>query len=411
MTDSAPSPTPSSAPQAMPPTVRRLGWLHAANDFTLDFITPLLPAGVPVAWLGLMEGVADAVAQVLKLVTGRRSDATGRRASWVRAGYGTNAVARPLAAIGLLLAWPAWIVGCRIADRIGKGLRGSASDALVADWIDAGGRARAYAHMRTMDHLGATAGALCAAAVAWGLTLDYAHPERLAWVVASLAIPMLVMLWLCRGLSDHPDAKPKNNVASGWWPRSPSLRIPLAAIGIASLGAKLAPLLILVQVAGIPLTPEQAAAGNAWPLWLVCVAWGAIALVQAGAATLAGVLTDRMGPRWFLVMSWILTAALFATLTFAQGPWLIAAGLGWSVIAGLSDGAEKTWLADLAPKEERALAFGALGVVIAAAMLTGGAVVGFGLLAYGPLIFWLPAAGLVLGTALTLSRRARDDVG
>ena len=110
-------------------------------------------------------------------------------------------------------------------------------------------------------------------------------------------------------------------------------------------------------------------------------------------------------------MSWILTAALFATLTFAKGPWLIAAGLGWSVIAGLSDGAEKTWLADLAPKEERALAFGALGVVIAAAMLTGGAVVGFGLLAYGPLIFWLPAAGLVLGTALTLSRRARDDVG
>jgi MFS family permease len=381
----------------MPPTVRRLGWLHAANDFTLDFITPLLPAGVPAAWLGFMEGAADAVAQVLKLITGRTSDASGRRATWVRAGYGANAVVRPLAAVGMLFAWPAWIVGCRIADRIGKGLRGSASDALVADWIDASGRARAYAHMRTMDHLGATAGAGCAALVAWGLTLDYAHPERLAWVVASLALPMLVMLWLCRGLSDHPDAKPKTNVASGWWPRSPALRLPLIAIGIASIGAKLAPLLILVQVAGIPLTPEQAAVGNAWPLWLVCVAWGAIALVQAGAATLAGVLTDRMGARGFLMMSWILTAALFVTLTLAHGSWLIAAGLGWSVVAGLSDGAEKTWLADLAPKEERALAFGALGVVIAAAMLTGGAVVGFGLLAYGPLIFWLPAAGLLIG--------------
>lgn len=388
----------------MPATVRRLGWLHAANDFTLDFITPLLPAGVPVAWIGVMEGIADAVAQVLKLVTGRRSDATGRRAAWVAAGYGTNAVARPLAAIGMLFAWPAWIVGCRIADRIGKGLRGSASDALVADWIDASGRARAYAHMRTMDHLGATAGAGCAASVAWGLTLDYAHPERLAWVVASLAVPMLLMLWWCRGLRDHPDAKPKATVSSGWWPRTPALRLPLAAIGFASLGAKLAPLLILVQVAGIPLTPEQAATGNAWPLWLVCVAWGAIALVQAGAAMLAGVLTERMGARGFLVMSWILTAALFAVLTFAGGPWLIAAGLGWAVVAGLSDGAEKTWLAELAPKEERALAFGALGVVIAAAMVLGGAVVGFGLLLYGPLIFWFPAAGLVLGASLIARR-------
>src|ERR1043165_2698691 len=113
-------PAPPIPPPAMPATVRRLGWLHAANDFTLDFITPLLPAGVPVAWIGLMEGTADAVAQVLKLVTGRRSDATGRRAGWVRAGYGTNAVARPLAAIGMLFAWPAWIVGCRIADRLGK---------------------------------------------------------------------------------------------------------------------------------------------------------------------------------------------------------------------------------------------------------------------------------------------------
>ena len=409
MTESVPPPT--IAPAGMPATVRRLGWLHAANDFTLDFITPLLPAGVPAAWLGLMEGVADAMAQVLKLITGRRSDATGKRAAWVRAGYGTNAVARPLAAIGMLLAWPAWIVGCRIADRIGKGLRGSASDALVADWIDAGGRARAYAHMRTMDHLGATAGAGCAALVAWGLTLDYAHPERLAWVIASLALPMLVMLWLCRGLSDHPDAKPKSNVVSGWWPRSPTLRLPLFAIGLASIGAKLAPLLILVQVAGIPLTPEQAATSSAWPLWLVCVAWGAIALVQAVAAMLAGVLTERLGARVFLMMSWILTAALFAVLTFATGAWLIAAGLGWAVVAGLSDGAEKTWLADLALKEERALAFGALGVVIAAAMITGGSVVGFGLLAYGPQIFWLPAAGLVCGTVLILSRRSRDDVG
>ena len=396
----------ASAPPGMPATVRRLGWLHAANDFTLDFLTPLLPAGVPAAWLGVMEGTADAVAQVLKLVTGRQSDASGRRAAWVRTGYGTNAVARPLAAIGMLLAWPAWIVACRIADRIGKGLRGSASDALVADWIDAGGRAHAYAHLRTMDHLGATAGALAAAAVAWGLALDYAQPQRLAWVVASLAAPMVVMLWWCRGLRDHPDAHSRTTAAvSGWWPRSSALRLPLLAIGIASLGAKLTPLLVLVQVAGIPLTPEQAASSHAWPLWLVCLGWGALALVQAGAATVAGALTTRFGPRWFLILAWTASAALFAALALAQGTWMVAAGLDWGVISGLSDGAEKTWLAALAPRAERALAFGALGVVVAAAMLIGGAVVGYGLLVHGPAVFWLPAGALLLGTLVVTGIR------
>ena len=103
----------------LPATVRRLGWLHFANDLTLDFLTPLLPAGVPVAWLGIMEGVADGVAQVLKLVTGRAADRSGRRAPWVAAGYAGNAFFRPLAGVGMLLGWPLWIVTCRIGDRLG----------------------------------------------------------------------------------------------------------------------------------------------------------------------------------------------------------------------------------------------------------------------------------------------------
>jgi DHA1 family tetracycline resistance protein-like MFS transporter len=139
-------------------------------------------------------------------------------------------------------------------------------------------------------------------------------------------------------------------------------------------------------------------------VWLVCLAWGALALVQAGAALAAGVFTERLGPRVFLIAGWLVTGLLFAALTVAQGPWLIASGLGWSVIAGVSDGAEKTWLAELAPKEERALAFGALGVVNAAAMVLGGGLVGYGLQAVGPAVFWLPSGGLLLAIALIVRR-------
>jgi MFS family permease len=394
----------------MPSTIRRLAWLHAANDFTLDFLTPLLPAVVPVAWLGLMEGAADAVAQVLKLVVGRASDASGRRAFWVQAGYGTNAIARPLVAICMALAWPLAIVACRIMDRFGKGLRGSASDALVADWIDAGRRARAYAYLRTMDHVGATAGAGCAAAVCWALSLDFSKRMDLTWVIVALLLPMALMLWWCRGLRDHPQAALRIRAATGWWPRSGKLRLPLIAIGFASLGAKLAPLLVIVHIAGIPAGSEPALSGGGWPLWAVCLAWGALALVQAGASSLAGVLTDRMGPRLFLQGGWLITAALLATLCFAKGGLLIGVGVGWAAIAGISDGAEKTWLADITPKEERALAFGALGVVIAAAMLISSSAVGYGLSFIGPRIFLLPAGGLAIACLLlTLRPRTSAD--
>jgi MFS family permease len=396
----------AAAVTAMPATVRRLAWLHAANDFTLDFITPLLPAGVPVAWLGLMEGGADAVAQLLKLVIGRASDASGRRAAWVQAGYGTNAIARPLVAVGMAMAWPLAIVACRIMDRFGKGLRGSASDALVADWIEPGGRARAYAHLRTMDNLGATAGAACAAAVCWALSLDSSHRGGLTWAIAALLVPMAVMLWWCRGVSDHPQAAARARAASGWWPRNVELRLPLIAIGFASLGAKLAPLLVIVYIAGIPIDPEHAPPGGGWPLWAVCLAWGALALVQAGASSLAGMLTDRMGPRRFLVGGWLATAALLAALSVVHGDVLIAVGVGWAAIAGISEGAEKTWLAAIAPKEERALAFGALGVVTAAGMLLGSGAVGYGLSLLGPCIFLLPAGGLAIA-CLLLSIRPR----
>ncbi len=404
-------PAPAQSPPAttaMPSTVRRLAWLHAANDFSLDFLSPLLPAVVPVAWLGLMEGVADALAQLLKLVTGRASDASGHRAGWVRAGYGTNALARPLAAVGVALAWPAAIVACRLLDRFGKGLRGSASDALVADWVDAGGRARAYAHLRTMDHIGATAGAAAAAAVCWALALDTAQRGALSWTIAALLLPTALMLWWCRGLKDHPQAAPRGAVTAGWWPSDRRLRLPLITIGCAGVGAKIAPLLVLVQLAGIPGSAAGERAPGAWPLWAVCLAWGGLSLVQAAAASLAGAVTERLGARLFLFAGWLASAALLAALSVAGGGWLIAAGAAWAAIAGVSEGAEKTWLAELAPQQERALAFGALGVVTAAAMLLGNSAVGYGLAALGPRIFLLPVAGLLLACMLLLvsARRA-----
>ena len=388
-------PSAKSSVPPLHPVPRRLAWLHFWNDFTLDFISPLLPGQVGVALLGVMEGAADAIGQALKLVTGRASDRSGRRVPWVRAGYVANALARPLSAVGMLFGWPLWIVGCRVGDRIGKGLRGSASDALVADWTPDAGRARAYAAMRTMDHLGATGGALAAALAAWR------WPDQLGWIVAALVVPMVVMLCLCRGLHDvvRPSAAPAP--AAGWWPREHRLRLPLAVIAVASLGAKISPLLVLARVAGWP------GGDGAWPLWQVCLAWAALGLAQSVAAAGAGLFTDRIGPRAFLIAGWLAGAALYAGLALASGWVLAVTGLGYAVLAGFTEGAEKTYVAGLAPAGERATAFGALGLLVAAATLAGSALCGWGMRpeALGAPVFWFPATALALA-ALALAAAA-----
>ena len=386
-------PEPQKPARLLHPVPRRLAWLHFWNDFTLDFISPLLPGQVGVALLGVMEGAADALGQALKLVTGRASDHSGRRVPWVRAGYAVNAVARPLSAVGMLFGWPLWIVGCRVGDRIGKGLRGSASDALVADWTPAAGRARAYAAMRTMDHLGATVGALAAAFAAWR------WPDQLGWIVAALVLPMLVMLWLCRGLHDVDRAPvASGGPSAGWWPRERRLRLPLWLIALASLGAKISPLLVLARVAGWP------GGEGAWPLWQACLAWAALGLAQSAAAAAAGVVTDRLGPRTFLVVGWLAGAALYAGLVLTSGWALAVTGLGYAVLAGFTEGAEKTYVAALAPVGERATTFGALGLLVALATLAGSGLCGWGMRpeVLGASVFWFPAAALA-AAALALA--------
>ena len=390
MTSANPAPAATQQQQ-----VSRVAWLHFANDFTLDFISPLLPAGVGVAWLGFMEGAADATGQVLKLVTGRASDRTGRRVPWVIAGYSINAAARPLMGIGMLLMWPWWIVACRIFDRIGKGVRGSAVDAFITDWTDDGSRARAFARMRVMDHLGATLGGLAAAGVAFW------WESKLGWVVCGLVLVTIWVAWLCRGLRDVPRESPQpgnRSAKAGWWPSEVVVRRPLTAIGCAALASKVSPLLILAHVAGM----SALNGAGAWPLWQVCLGWAVLGIVQAGAAGVAGILTERMGPAQFLRSAWLMGAGVFVALALTTGAGLIASGIAFGIFAGLTDGAEKTWLAGIAGKAERAITFGALALITAGAVLAGNAVCGVMLAWWGPVVFLILAGALGVGALGTL---------
>ena len=138
--------------------VKLLGWASCLNDIASEMIFPLLPQflmsmlGGNRFYLGVIEGVADSVASLLKLWSGGWSDRAGHRRGFVISGYAIAALARPL--IGLVTA-PWQLFATRIGDRIGKGIRTSPRDAMIADSTDPKSRGRAFGFHRGMDHLGA----------------------------------------------------------------------------------------------------------------------------------------------------------------------------------------------------------------------------------------------------------------
>ena len=142
------------------------------------------------------------------------------------------------------------------------------------------------------------------------------------------------------------------------------------------------------------------------PLWVTCLCWAGLSLVQAASSALAGVGTDRLGPRAFLTIGWLAGALAIAAVATCHGWALVAAALGFGALAGFTEGAEKTLLAALAPKEERARTYGAFGVIAAVCTLAGNLGLGWAFIRVGPHAFYVAAAALaVAAVAMALSVR------
>jgi len=150
---------------ALPRTVVTLGLVSLANDAASEMLTPLLPIfltatlGAGPAVVGLIEGVAEATASILKVVSGRLADRGLGAKRLVFTGYGASTLARPL--IGLALGWT-WVLALRFVDRVGKGIRTAPRDAMIAGAVAPGSLGRAFGFHRALDHGGAVIGPLLA---------------------------------------------------------------------------------------------------------------------------------------------------------------------------------------------------------------------------------------------------------
>jgi MFS family permease len=385
------------------PGVVALGWVSFLTDVASDMIYPLLPdfltrlLGAGPAALGVIEGVAESTASVTKMLSGWWSDRLRRRKPLVLAGYALAAVVRPLVAFAM--SWTQ-VLAIRFADRVGKGIRTSPRDALVAGLVPPERRGRAFGLQRAMDNAGAFLGPLLAAF----LLKFWIHDERTVFLLALVPGVAAVVLLAAR----VKEAKPRQEAPPR---REPDLsasgkRLPSAfwvATGIFVLftfaNSTDAFLLLRAGQSGVEL-------------WQIPLLWAFFNGAKATFALPGGILADRIGRLPTIALGWVIYALAYAGFAFVVAP-LAVWGLfaGYALFYGMTEGAERALVADLVPGEMRGRAFGFFHASVGLAALPASILFGIWWTAFGPRTAFLIGGGLAIlatGFLLTMSKKIRD---
>ncbi|WP_223913361.1 MFS transporter [Geobacter sp. AOG1] len=321
-----------------------LGFVSFFTDVSSEMIYPLLPLflttvlGAGPTFLGIIEGVAESTASFLKLGSGILSDRLPGRKGLVLTGYTVSALARPLIAMATT---PLAVLGIRFADRLGKGVRTSPRDALIADSVDAGVRGKAFGFHRSMDHAGAIVGPLVAAACLSLFALDLRTVFWLAAIPGILAVLLIILKVRETGRRHLEDGHFLFTIPKG------RLRTYLLILFLFTLGNS-SDAFLLLRASQLGVTPA-----------LIPLLWTFFHLIKMLATMPFGALSDRVGRRGVIVAGWSVYALAyvgFALATTELHIWLLFAFYG--LFYGLTEGVEKAFLADIAAPAERGAAFG-----------------------------------------------------
>jgi len=339
-----------------------LGFTSLLTDVSSEMLIPVLPLFVTtvlrasVSSLGVIEGVAESTAALLRIGSGWLSDRVGRRKPFLVFGYGLSGAAK--AAMAGAASWPA-VLALRFSDRVGKGLRSPPRDALIADSVEPRFRGRAFGFHRGMDTLGAVIGPFAAFAVlaAW--------PGRFRLVFALSAIPAalsIAVLVLFVRAGRHAAAGARRGEAGALG--APFRRF-LAVQGVFGLASSsLAFVLLRTRDAGF--APQH-----------VPLVYAIYNAVYALLSLPAGMLSDRIGRRRLLFSAYLLFAGVYALLAWRATPAVVVAAMALlGLHSALLEVTQRAMVADLAGEARAGSAFGIYYAVIGLALLPASAVAG-----------------------------------
>jgi MFS family permease len=367
------------------------------NDISSEMTFNLLPLflanvlGVRTGTIGLIEGVAQSSASLLKIFSGWLSDRSGKRKWLAVSGYAASTLAKPF--LALATSWTA-VLGIRFADRLGKGIRTAPRDALVADSIDEGRRGLAFGVQRAGDTAGALLGLVIALVVVWATQAGSLALEAITFqrvVLFSIIPAVLTVLVIALGMRDIPLAKPPAQVDLSLRGFDRRFRRFLLVLVLFTLGNSADAFLILrAQERGLSVTGVIG----------MLISFNLVYTLLAGPM---GALSDLLGRRRLIIAGWLIYSLLYLGFALAENAWLIwTLYTLYGVYYGMVEGVAKAFVADIVLPAQRGTAYGlynaAVGIAVFPASLIAGLLwQGIGTWpGFGPQAPFLFGAGLAL---------------
>lgn len=357
------------------PNIFFLGLISFLTDVSSEMIFTLIPLflanvlrAAPVI-IGLIEGIAESTASLLKIFSGWLSDKLGKRKSLAIIGYGLSTFAKPFMYIAT--TW-GLVLGIRLTDRLGKGVRTAPRDALVADSVSAEERGKSFGFHRAMDTAGAALGLIIAAAVVFLLqrgTLELARGTY-QWLVLIGVVPAMLALFVfffirdVKSASSPPHSNESHHGTKAGFDKR--FKFFLGTMFLFSLGNSSDAFLIL---------RAQNLGNSVLYILLMLIMFN---IVYATISTPAGIVSDKLGRRRLIVLGWLIYALTYLGFAMASASWQIWLLFAfYGVYYGLAEGVARAFVADLVPEERRGTAYGLFHGIVGITLLPASIIAGW----------------------------------
>lgn len=366
------------------------------TDMASEMLYPIMPVylrhiGFSVLLIGVLEGLAETTAGLSKGYFGHWSDRSGRRLPFVQAGYALSALSKPMLAV---FVWPAWVFFARTLDRLGKGVRSAARDALLSDETTAAAKGRVFGFHRSMDTVGAVLGPCLALVYLQWYPADYTALFVLAFIPGLLAI---FCTFLIREKAPAlPQRRPRPGLLEfvRYWKHSPPAyrRLVGALLVFALFNSSDMFLLLKAKSAGM-------SDGTVIGVYIF------YNLVYAAAAYPLGIVADRIGMKRVFAGGLLFFAGTYAGMAFAASPpVLYLLFLLYGIYAAATEGIAKAWISNICDRESTATAIGAFAAFQSICAFLASSLAGAVWFIWGPAAAFLLSAGVAVCTAAYLAR-------
>ncbi len=380
-----------------------LSLVSLLNDTSSEIIYPLLPTflaltlGASPLAIGIIEGFAETVASVLKLFSGYLSDRFGKRKLLVFIGYALASVTRPL--LSFVGSWQQ-VLAVRVTDRVGKGIRGTPRDALIADSVPPEKRGLAFGFNRAADHLGAVIGPICAFVLLSFLASDPQNPTaqdyRQVFLFASIPVilGLFVIIFLVKEekhpLSDENTTLTPIKLSLSEFDSNFKRYLIVVALFTLSNSTD-AFLLLRAREAGIPTA-------------VLPLLWMVLHISKVLFSLIGGDLSDKIGRKTLIFSGWIVYALVYAGFGVMTAPWQAwVLFIIYGVYFGLTEGVEKALVADLVAPEKRGTAYGFYNLAFSITVLPASLLFGLCWEILGAPVAFLISAAVSICAALLLT--------